>query len=126
MPQRQPSFVNGAIEELSTIDILDMDFDQILEVLPEPVKDAISKLREGYRVVKLFMGFIPKSYRGKIANLEGHNIVKAFKEAERLTGKNWDNLVVRTAIKNILIGMYELDEDWLPVWGLNPDDANNT
>ena len=109
------------IKDLMEIDGFD-DLDKIIALLPEPAKVALGKLREGYRIFRLFMPIIPKKYRGKIASVESRQIVTAFKLAEKVTGKNWDNEVIRTALKNIFIGLYDLDEDWLPKWPLIPED----
>lgn len=108
------------ITDLTQIDDFD-DIKDIIDVLPEAIQKVVRKVQEGHRIFKIFMSFIPKKYRGKIANLEGHQIVSAFKKAEEATGGNWDNEAVRTAIKNILIGLYDLDDEWLPKWPLNPD-----
>jgi len=109
-----------SINSLMDIDGFD-DIENIIEALPEPVRNAIEKLRGAHRIFKIFMGLLPQKWRGTIAGLEGRQVVTALKLAEKTTGNNWDNEITRTAVKNILIGLYDLEENWLPTWPLEPD-----
>lgn len=92
------------------------DLEKLMLVLPDNLRDALHDLFVSLVIAHEFVRGMPFFVRKAIAKMFGHNIIAVLKRS----GK--DGPVIRVFVTTILIGLFDLGEDWDPPWPLAPND----